>query len=194
MIADPRPVQTASLSDNVLRSVTLVHKGQSFPVPGLHADGDAVITRPGQTGQLLIRFPGDVRDPCKTADGFAQRKIGPDQLRDPFQPFRLQHEGIGPRQECSAGPLRLRKPLHPPGQPLHRPSLKQLGLLEVGLDILQGRHAEGEGQIVVQSAEFAAVMCASGGDLQEQGVPLVGRPPDSSGKVHGEFSSRQMMP
>ena len=40
--------------------------------------------------------------------------------------------------------------IHLPGHPLHGPGLEQLGLPEVGLDILQRRHAEGEGQIVVQ--------------------------------------------
>ena len=184
VVSDACPVQAAGLGDDVLRGIALVHEGQGLPVPGLHANGNAVIARPGQEDQLLVRFPGDICNTGKAADGFAPGKIGPDQLRDPFQPLRLQYEGVGSRQERPAGPLRLGKALHPQPQPLHGAGLEQLGLPEVGLHVLQGRHAEGEGQIIVQGAEFAAVMGAAGGGLQKQGVPLVGRPPDGSGKVH----------
>ena len=69
------------------------------------------------------------------------------------------------------------------------PAQDHLRLQQVGLHIRKRGHPEGEGEIVVEGAEFAAVVGAARGGLQQEGIGLVGRPPDGAGVVHGKNSS-----
>ena len=189
-VGNPRLVQAARLFDDVPGPVALVHEGQGFLIPGLHAHGEAVIAQVPEAAKLLTALESHVRHPGKAADALHRGKVPPDKPGDFLQTPRQQHERIRPHQKDPPGPLGPGEALEPGGEPGHGVRAPELGLLEVRLDFLQRGHAEAEGQVLVQGAELAGVVGAARRGLEQQGVRLVGRPPDGSMKVHGFNSSR----
>ncbi len=187
-VSDARPVQPLALGDDVGGGIALVHEGQGLVVPGLDADGEAVVARPLERAQLLVRLQRHVRHPGKTADGLHAGQVFADQLRDLHKPVIVQHKGVGPGEEDPLGLFRLRHTLELGRKAGHGIILPHLGLLEVRLHVLQGRHPKGEGQIIVEGAELASVVGAARRDFQQQGRRLVGRPPDGSRVVHKSTS------
>ena len=92
-------VQALALRKDFLNAEALVHEGQGFLVPGLHADGKAVIPHFPQFPQLLRGLRRDVRDAGKTADGLHFGVVFLYQPRQRFQLVEAQYKGIGPSEE-----------------------------------------------------------------------------------------------
>ena len=101
-VADGRPVQPPALGEDVLRPAALVHEGRGLAVPGLRADGDAVVPGFPQGGQLPVGFVRRVRHPDEAADGLRLRQVPANQAGDLQQAARPQNEGVGPGEKDPA--------------------------------------------------------------------------------------------
>ena len=110
------------------------------------------------------------------------------QLRDGPQLAEVEDKGVSPHQKDPADRRRSGDSLEPDGQHTEGVRAPELGLLEVALNVRHRRQAEGKGQILVEGAEFAAVVGAARCDLQQQGGGLVGGTPDGACVVHSAFS------
>ena len=100
-VADGRPVQPPALGEDVLRLAALVHEGQGLAVPGLRADGDAVVPGFPQGGQLPVGFVRRVRRPDEAADGLRLRQVPANQAGD------LQQAASGSRESAWQGGRRM---------------------------------------------------------------------------------------
>ncbi len=100
-VADGRPVQPPALGEDVLRLAALVHEGQGLAVPGLRADGDAVVPGFPQGGQLPVGFVRRVRHPDEAADGLRLRQVPANQAGD------LQQAASGSRESAWQGGRRM---------------------------------------------------------------------------------------
>ena len=189
-VADARLVQPPALDENILWGIALVHEGQGGAVPGLHAEGQAVVPGGPEPVQLSIGFQPHVGDPGEGPDGLDGGDRLADEPGDVQQAVRLQHKGVGPGEKGPVRPWLDGPALKGGGQLPHRGVEGGLDLQQVGLDLLQRGHAEGEGQVVVKGAEFTAMVGTARRHLDEQGGGLIGRPPDGAGKVHCRRSFR----
>lgn len=100
-VADGRPVQPPALGEDVLRPAALVHEGRGLAVPGLRADGDAVVPGFPQGGQLPVGFVRRVRHPDEAADGLRLRQVPANQAGD------LQQAAPGSRESAWQGGRRM---------------------------------------------------------------------------------------
>ena len=100
-VADGRPVQPPALGEDVLRPAALVHEGRGLAVPGLRADGDAVVPGFPQGGQLPVGFVRRVRHPDEAADGLRLRQVPANQAGD------LQQAASGSRESAWQGGRRM---------------------------------------------------------------------------------------
>ena len=183
-----RPVQPAALLHNISGGIALVHKSQRLAVAGFHPYRQAVIPRPTQAGQLLVRLERYIRNPRKASDGLDGGHILANQAGDGHQPVIPEHKRIRPGQKGPPDALRPGPSLKPRRQHSNWVRAPQLRLPQVALHILQRRHSEWERQLVIKGAKFASVVGTSRRHLKQQRGRLIGRPPDGSCVVHSKPS------
>ena len=183
-VRNPHSIEPCALLNNLLGPVAFVHERKGLLVTGLDADGETVEPSRRELGELLVGLCRHIGHAGEAPDALALREVGANERRDLPQMQRLQPEGVRSRKKypTRAGAGQLEQVLF--GFP-KRIVIPRLRFQKIRLDVLQGRRAKLERQVLVQRAELAPVMRATRRRLDDERVRLVGRPPDRSRVMHG---------